>query len=215
MKYTAPLYKNGTPQGSLCAPTAQITSWHWEEAKKYRPKVYCSICAVEDDYIFAWLSCFEWHRREVCIQRDDPVYEDSCLELFLAPKDGDERYINIEVNPKGVYLSQFGTSRDDRVFLKEITGIEPKINTLSYFGKWWLARIELPVTLLQALYGEDFCLHDGQKMRGNFYKCGDKTRYPHWGAWSAVTDNPPGFHNPKCFGEIVVANQVTIKGGRA
>jgi hypothetical protein len=40
----------------------------------------------------------------------------------------------------------------------------------------------------------------GQTWRGNFYKCGNETSHPHWGAWSPVTEL--NFHLPASFGTI-------------
>jgi hypothetical protein len=40
----------------------------------------------------------------------------------------------------------------------------------------------------------------GQMWRGNFYKCGNETSHPHWGAWSPVDEL--NFHLPGCFGRI-------------
>ena len=39
----------------------------------------------------------------------DPVCNDSCMEFFLAPVQGDGRYINFEVNPNGAFNAGIGS----------------------------------------------------------------------------------------------------------
>jgi len=201
-QYIAPLYeiKLPAPKESIVA----LESWHWEGDKVYRPRVKASLVAAKRSGIFVEMSCWDRKMASVYTERDDPVYEDSCLEFFIAAKPGDPRYINIEVNPNGVYLSQFGEARENRIFLKEITELAPRVHAISFLKPRWKVYIDLTLELLKALYGEDYDFYDGQVMRGNFYKCGDKTKIPHWGAWSPVTTTPPGFHNPACFGEIIL-----------
>jgi hypothetical protein len=41
-------------------------------------------------------------------------------------------------------------------------------------------------------------------MKGNFYKCGDKTPVPHYAAFFPAGQAALGFHNPSCFGKIIL-----------
>ena len=41
-------------------------------------------------------------------------------------------------------------------------------------------------------------------MKGNFYKCGDDTKYPHFGCWNEVVWEEPDFHRPECFGDLIL-----------
>ena len=43
---------------------------------------------------------------------------------------------------------------------------------------------------------------DGQKVRGNIYKCGDKLPVPHFISWSPISTPAPDFHCPRFFGEM-------------
>ena len=44
----------------------------------------------------------------------------------------------------------------------------------------------------------------GEVLKGNFYKCGDKTAIPHFGMWSPIDSEKPNFHQPQFFGEMVI-----------
>ena len=44
---------------------------------------------------------------------------------------------------------------------------------------------------------------EGTVIRANFYKCGDKMQYQHYGMWNEYHVEKPDFHRPEYFGEIV------------
>ena len=43
-----------------------------------------------------------------------------------------------------------------------------------------------------------------EKLRANFYKCGDKTAHPHYVSWSPIDTPKPDFHRPDFFGELIL-----------
>lgn len=203
MEYIAPIFKTAAEARNF--PVAAINSFHWEKDGYSRPESYAAVFGVEGEGIHAVLWSFEDNLRIECAKRDDPVYTDSCLEFFIAPVEGDKRYMNFEVNPKGVYLSQIGEIRENRRFIKEFTDLEPVIQPMSIEedGKTaWGYDILLPCEFISALYGVDFKLGECT-MKGNFYKCADSSVTPHYGAHFPVTTAALGFHNPDCFGNII------------
>ncbi|MBR2868947.1 MAG: carbohydrate-binding family 9-like protein [Clostridia bacterium] len=203
MEYIAPIYKNTAEAKNF--PVAAINSFHWEEEGFSRPESYAALFAVENEGIHAVMWSFEDNIRCECTKRDDPVYTDSCLEFFIAPVEGDARYMNFEVNPKGVYLSQIGEKRENRRFIKELTDLEPVITTMSIEENGrtaWGYEIMIPCSFIAELYGTDFRIGEF-RMRGNFYKCGDRSATPHYGAHFPVSSASLGFHNPDCFGDII------------
>ena len=116
------------------APAAPIDLFNWEKDGYSRPESYARLYGVENVGLFARLWSFEDSVRCECTKRDDPVYTDSCLEIFLKPVTGDERYVNFEVNRNGVYLSQIGEKREGRRFIREITSLEPTITPFTLPG---------------------------------------------------------------------------------
>ncbi len=187
-------------------PAAPINSFHWEQEGYARPRSYARLWAVKGQGIYARLWSFE--KQVLCryTKRDEPMWCDSCLELFLAPVAGDGRYMNFEVNPNGAYLSQFGDKREGRVFIKELTEECPCITpfTLEEKGEQaWGYLIFIPESLVSALYAVDYTVAEGP-MRGNFYKCADESAAPHYGAHFPVDSAALGFHNPACFGTIML-----------
>ena len=127
---------------------------------------------------------------------NDPVCRDSCLEFFLQPVSGDDRYVNFEVNAAGIALIGIGKGRHGRALLPALPE-NMEIQASRHAGEWWAVRYRVPFTLLKKLFGK---LPDA-RMRGNFYTC-DETIHPHFGTWNPVASDQPDFHRPECFGEL-------------
>ena len=43
----------------------------------------------------------------------------------------------------------------------------------------------------------------GAELRGNFYKCGDKTVQPHYLVWNPIPEEKHTFHSPVDFGRLI------------
>lgn len=187
-------------------PLGKIDSFHWENENPFRPASYAQLCGVLHKGLYARLWSYEENPRCVNTKRDEPVYEDSCLEFFLQPVSENPAYINFEMNCNGVYLSQYGEKRENRVFLKEFCSLEPTISCFQVTenGKAaWGVEIFLSEALISEIYKTDYALSPCE-FSGNFYKCGDKTPKPHYGAMFPAGSMQLGFHNPSCFGKFIL-----------
>ena len=185
-------------------PRFEISSFHWEKDGYSRPESSVRFCAVKNEGYYAFLESSESPVLARYTRRDDPVYTDSCLEVFIAPVEGRREYINFEINPNGAYLSQFGAERNGRVFIKELTAETPRVSAGVYpNGRGWHAELFIPESLISALYGCEFSVKEGE-IRGNFYKCADDSPTPHYGALFPVDSVSLGFHNPERFGTIKI-----------
>ncbi|MHB1483473.1 MAG: carbohydrate-binding family 9-like protein [Saccharofermentanales bacterium] len=146
-----------------------------------------------------------------CEVRDDNgnVWEDSCMEFFVRPYDDDPRYVNFEMNPAGAMIMSIGADRNTRnpiIFkYKNELNLETKIEE-----GFWTVEFEVPFCMLNDIYGKpaDTII---DKIYGNFYKCGDKTKYPHFGMWSDIDSEIPDFHRPEFFGTLVLEKGIIEK----
>lgn len=143
----------------------------------------------------------------------DPVFEDSCVEVFV----GDERgmYVNVECNPYGAILAGWGYSRSDRAWYGDDFYSAMHVWT-HYDGSagegTWEALLGIPLShtplKLSSVRGglpthEDVSPKQSlgdSVLRGNLYKCGDKLRQPHYLSWSPIATESPDFHRKEYFG---------------
>lgn len=128
---------------------------------------------------------------------------DSCMEFFFCPEEGDSRYLNFEMNPKGCLHIGFGASietalkivinKDDR----EANIFAPVITR---FDGGWELTYRIPVFFIRRFF-PDFSLFSGKIIRANFYKCAEKTSAPHFLTWNIITRRGRSiFHTPAEFG---------------
>ncbi len=179
----------------------QLSSYHWEADTPYRPYTYANVGFV-GDLLVAVLKCYEEDPKTECINRDDPIYTDSCLEFFVAPVSERAEYINVECNSKGVFLCEFGAGKYERVLLASLTEFSPLVESfkgLDEKGAYWGVFVALSKELVSDVYKTSIDEITFDTIKLNFYKCGDGCSIPHYLAFSSVTTLPPGFHNPECF----------------
>lgn len=175
---------------------APIDCYAWD-ATGYRPEARAYVGRQADGFC-ALLCAKEREIAAAATQFNGDVYRDSCLEWFFKPLADDPRYLNVEVNARGVALIGFGRSRAERVRLPALPeGME--IRASAHRGAWWAVAYRVPDALLRALYGR--APEPGEAMAGNFYKC-DESIHPHFGSWNPIDWPKPDFHRPECFGAL-------------
>ena len=153
---------------------------------------------------------YEVREREVRAVNTDinsPVWEDSCVEFFLSLENDQSNYYNFEINAIGTVLGAYGPDRNQRDWLSE--NLLSKIETYPSLGRTpfenretdstWNIQIHIPVEVL--IHSEISNL-SGTDGYGNFYKCGDKLKQPHYLSWKPVLTSTPDFHTPRYFGHL-------------
>lgn len=129
------------------------------------------------------------------------VHEDSCVEFFVnfLPEKSD-KYINFEVNAAGAMNAAFRSNRNDGVplLLEEIEGfyITPKIE-----NDFWSVTYKIGYDFIQKYYPA-FDISSCDYIKGNFYKCGDKTEMEHYISYFKIGTEHPDFHRPEFFCRI-------------
>lgn len=197
--YRVPAFA-GEPEWSA-VPPATIACFPWGGA--YRPRAYARLCRVGTDWLRLRMWCGESLPRAVHTAPDSPVYQDSCLEFFVCPE-GAAAYFNFEMNSRGTLLCEIGQSGRRRYFPQ--AGLaRPACRPLTADElpePGWGVEFSLPRSLFIAAFGP--LSFAGGSLRGNFYKCGDRTAAPHYGCWAPVGAPKPDFHRPEWFGRLLL-----------
>ncbi len=155
----------------------------------------------EDDYIWG---TFE--------ERDSPVYQEECVEVFLNPAGSDHQYFEINVSPKNtIFDACILTNRINRRETEKLTGLtdfDAEITTKVHIegemdkpgkGRFWSVEYAIPFS---ELFGAPNPVPvPGDQWRINLYRIdspkGKEKRYQAW--------NPTGkidFHRPWKFGVL-------------
>lgn len=194
------------------AEIARISHFH-AAGSDHRPESEARLL-FDEQCLYALFHVQDRYVRAVASGLQVPVYEDSCVELFIQPPAG-RGYFNFEMNCGGallLYHIEDPTRTADgfarfrpveerhlssmRVYHSMPHRVEPEIaQPLA-----WSVEYSVPFSLLEPYTGLPVRPR-GSGWRVNFYKCGDKTSHPHWGAWSPIGEEL-NFHQPERFGEL-------------
>lgn len=197
----------GEPSFWSTIPSLKINYYLWLD-NDYRPLVEVRLCHSHQS-LYVHFDVFEAMVRVRYTQFQDPVYKDSCVEMFIDPfPEKRIGYVNVETNAAGAMLVAIGPDRSRRTPIPRadldgfeiVSSIKGPIS--GYHGaEFWTLAYRFPLSLFEKHYGAK--IKPGQSARANFYKCGDETETPHFGAWSPVRTPQPDFHRPEFFGRLV------------
>ncbi len=182
-------------------PKVEIENYLWLN-NGYEPRVYAGIC-YDENAIYVKFWAYEEEVRAQYCAHGGPVCRDSCVEFFFRPTSS-PLFINIETNILGYMLIGIGSDRHDRRDIpveEETMQIVASTKDIeSYDGKCWTVSYQIPFSFLKKYYGEIDFVKDG--LRANLYKCGDETKWTHYGAWNPVETPQPDFHRPEYFASM-------------
>jgi hypothetical protein len=152
-------------------------------------------------------------------QRNDPVYLEEAVEVFLAPgEEAPRRYWEIEVSPLGVvFAAAIANPTGRRADLAADTtwtcpGLEVKVGAMGADQDWW-AALAIPFAALAepgttagpgATAGPAIpAAPPPSRWRGNLYRI-ERPRggRPELSCWSPTLTDPADFHRPERFGHL-------------
>lgn len=168
----------------------------------YEPKTTVEL-SVDDDGFEVYFKSYESPLRAVETEHNTMVCRDSCVEFFVQfdPLHTQD-YINFEMNPNGAIYCAKGPVWENRVLIEPHI-IETLGRRVEIHEEYWEAWLTIPLSFVQREFPK-YEHKSGAVIKGNFYKCGNRTIRPHYGCWKYVEWSSAGFHRPEYFGEIVL-----------
>ena len=188
---------------SARSASCEIACANWQAEYPYQPHTTVHLARTEA-FLYALFIVEAEQVRALHTCDLEAVCEDSCVEFFLANADN-TRYWNFEFNAIGTCNAS--VRRDKKTDVRRLSEAElqsimryPSLGNAPIAGTDATVAWSLLVGIPMALIG---C--EGEvppTLRGNFYKCGDKTARPHYLSWSPIPTPAPNFHLPQYFGEL-------------
>lgn len=181
------------------ADKAMISNYKWTEG--YAPEAFAQLIYVEDKGFALRMTAKESNPLAVNTEYNQPVYEDSCLEFFARFDIENPKYINFEMNSNGAFLSAVRVDRSNKTPIHTLAEL-PTVKATKTEAEWTVETF-FSNEFIGKTFGKSTFAR-GDKIMGNFYKCGDKTEIPHFGMWSPIDSEKPNFHQPQFFGEMEI-----------
>ena len=211
-----PAFKGNWSEG-LWADVHPLRVNHFHAAgSEHRPITEAKLL-FDAAHLYVFFHVQDRYVRAVAENFQGRVWEDSCAEAFLQPREG-RGYFNFEMNCGGTlrlsYIEDPRRTPEGFARFTPVTGeevakmriyhslpsvVDPEIRE----PVEWYLEYSIPLSLFRAYLGEAV-RPAGERWRGNFYKCGDETSHPHWAAWSPIGEEL-NFHCPEYFGVLEFA----------
>ena len=180
----------------------RIDTVNWE-AYPYCPDVSFRI-AHNGNAIFLNYRVNESDIKAVCSEDNGKVWEDSCVEFFVSFAEGS--YYNIECNCIGKLLIGKGSGRGENRMRLTKSELK-KVARLSSLGDSQVENRsgdwEISLIIPKEIFYPEIRTFNNVIARGNFYKCGDGLRTPHFLSWNPIRFEKPNFHLSEFFGELL------------
>jgi hypothetical protein len=192
--------------GDIVFPDAEVAiaqdNWNYPADVKVKFGM-----AYDSNNLYLKYQVDELHPKAVSTETNGPVWEDSCVEFFIAFND--KEYYNLEFNCIGTRLTGIGTSNKDRQWLPadlvDTITTKPSLGTSPIDVEDKPTQWEMDIVIPKTIFGSNVdSFEAGNTFKANFYKCGDKQKQMHFLSWNAIGNETPNFHLPQFFGEIVL-----------
>ncbi|HEV7670153.1 MAG TPA: carbohydrate-binding family 9-like protein [Thermoanaerobaculia bacterium] len=212
---------------------AVVGPWAWNRIPRLPPFVRAdgrgsaiwqtAVRVCRDDFGLAVrFDCADRAAWGTFTERDDPLWQEEAVELFLAFGAADpRRYFEFEVSPRGVLFDarvDNPTSRRSDLVVQTAwdcsrirwgAGRTELLHESTGDQDWW-AVLVLPWASL-APPGEPDVVPD--TLRANFYRIERPTDPPdaaaEFSAWSPTLSDPPDFHQPTRFGFLSLGGRIS------
>ena len=196
-------------------PAAQpfpIAHRAWEAAVHDDASVIAPLAATArlqwyDDALFCQFHVADRYQVGSTTETHGPVWEDSCVELFVNPNPVDDGYLNLEINCLGTIRAGYGSLRSDRSLLDPdlvsridvVTSISevPKHPDPGQDRAWWLVA-RLPRRVLDVAAGGELSTTGDPAWIGNLHCCREGDA-PSFVTWAPIDTPAPDFHQPASF----------------
>lgn len=179
---------------------------NWPALFPYAPETTVRV-AHTAEYLFLLYNVRGLQLRALAVKDHQNVWEDFCVEFFCRVP-GSAYYMNFESNCIGTMTVSRRISKKEDVHKQQPEKMAQIYRWTTYErrrmeeqdGEFeWQVLMAIPLSLIFRR-----ALSFPETLEANFYKCADKTRYPHFVSWSPITLPTPNFHCPQFFGRIVL-----------
>ncbi|MCC6492726.1 MAG: carbohydrate-binding family 9-like protein [Pirellulales bacterium] len=166
----------------------------------------------DDQFLYVAHICQDAHITARHAEHDDPVAEDDCFEIMLAPDpDCPLHYFNVEWNVRGAYVDgrrpegpQGPRPTWDVHGLRVAGAFVGSLNDDADRDAYWLGEVAIPLSNFK-----DVMPHmpprPGDRWRLNFNRHGGDVN-PQYSQWSPGDTPTPAFHTPQRFGAAVISD---------
>ncbi len=188
------------------APITLLFPWDEQTGAKQRTTVKL---LRDQNYLYVGYECEDADITARHENRDDPVYRDDCVEIFIRPNEKSDHYIGLEMNARGVlydYFFPFPGKLEpgfnlDGVLLK--TQLRGTLNQSDDKDQGWSLELAIPWQSLSKL-AKHLPPAGGEQWRVQINRWDGTEPHRRLSMWCHSGLKRPHPHNPERFGRLVL-----------
>lgn len=183
-----------------------IGNYMWNSTRE--PRAYGKMGYIEGEGFYVEMVCEESDPKRVYHNYNDPVCNDSAMEIFLAfpekgePLSNDVMYINFEINSNAALYAAYGKGRKGRKHMPESYLETADCKAVISENEWKLSVL-FPEEFLKKECGIEE-LNEKTEFYCNFYKIAESPEIIHFGAFNKIDNETPNFHLPVFFAKASI-----------
>ncbi|NLD43854.1 MAG: hypothetical protein GX657_10200 [Chloroflexi bacterium] len=191
------------------APLAMLR----EDLSGDAPRQPTTMQAVWDDtYLYVAFHCEDKDIWGITTERDQPIFKQEVVEVFLDDDRDGIGYVEIEVSPLNAVLDLFMLNRDDvrkPMFCWDCEGLRSAVvvdgdpHRRGTDDRSWTVEIAIPFD--EMLTAPHIPPQPGDVWRANFYRIDRAEDGDEYSAWSPTFRR--NYHTPKRFGRLVFSGR--------
>ena len=158
----------------------------------------------DDDYLYVAFDCQDTDIVATMKKRDEHLWEEEVVEIFIDPDGDGSNYLELEVNPLGTFLDIFILKpvvpipyESYNIPAKSAVKVDGTVNNSSDRDRGWVTEVAIP--LQEAVTAPNMPPKEGDRWRLGLYRI-ERRPQEEFQAWSPTLK--PSYHTPSRFGEI-------------
>ncbi len=204
-----------TVDGTLAEPAwqrAEVIMLR-EDASGGAPRQRTEVRLLWDDaYLYVAFHCEDRDIWGITTERDQPIYEQEVVEVFLDDDSDGVGYVEIEVSPLNAVLDLFMLNREDvrkglwdwnSSGLRTAVVVDGDPYRRETEDRSW--TVELAIPFADMLTAPHIPPHDGDSWRANFYRIDRAEDGDEYSAWSPTYRR--NYHTPARFGRLLFSGE--------
>jgi hypothetical protein len=164
--------------------------------------------SYDDDNLYIAFICNDRDIYSSFTNRDQHLWEEEAVEVFIDVDDEPNTYVEIELSPNNVLFDSYivhpmnidieETSKFDLPGIKTAVSVNGTLNFRTDEDKSWTAEIAIPFSNIMKSFNSDIL--KAAKWKINYYRVDRDDDGPTHYAWSPTMGR---FHKPSVFGKLV------------
>ncbi len=162
----------------------------------------------DGDYLYLIFRCEDPEVVATMTERDQPLYDEEVVELFIAPGDDPHRYFEFELSPNNVVFDAKVANPSGRTSMHVDVGWDCQglKTAVDLADDYWTAEMSIPLAELTG----GRAVMAGESWWVNLYRIERRPQEEYY-AWASTFREPADFHCPECFGHLVFAREQATK----